>query len=138
MNKIYLAGIFIVSLFFSFSPKAKAIEFDAKSLSVLGAPTVQSRSSLEVSHNVKLDNNQKITNRLTILKEEEKYYWQSRDRRELIYQKKKGFDLFTDPKTGGYVKVVLQPDGRLVYMEHISFKDLHAFTYWGVLTHYAP
>jgi len=138
MTKIYLVSIFVVSLFFSFSPKAQAIEFDAKSVVVLGAPIIQSRSSLEVSLNLKLDNNQKITNRLTILKEEGKYYWQSRDQREVTYQKKKGFDLFTDPKTGGYVKVVLQPDGRLVYMEHISFKDLHAFTYWGVLTHYEP
>ena len=138
MNKIYLVGIFVISLFFSFSLKVQAIEFDAKSLSVLGVPIVQTRSSLEASHNVELDNNQKITNRLTILKEEGKFYWQSRDRRELIYQKMKGFDLFTDPKTGGYVKVVQQPDGRLVYMEHISFKDLHALTYWGVLSHYEP
>jgi len=138
MNKFYLVSLFVVSLSFSFAPQVQAIEYDAESVSALGAPNVQTRSSLEATYNVELDNNQKITNRLTILKEDGKYYWQSRDRRELIYTKMKGFDLFTDPKTGGYIKVVLQPDDRLVYMEHISNRDLNSFTYWGVLSFYKP
>ncbi len=138
MSKVYQIAVFVVSLVFSFASQVQALEFDAKSVSVLGAPNVQTRSSIEATYNVELDNNQKITNRLTILKEDGKYYWQSRDRRALVYTKMKGFDLFTDPKTGGYIKIVLQPDDRLVYMEHISNKDLNSFTYWGVLSFYKP
>jgi len=110
----------------------------AKMEAVVGMPIVQTRSSIEVAHNVTLDNNQKLSNRLLIMKDEEKYYWETRDRKELLYHKMKDFDLFIEPETGGYIKIVQQADGRYVYMEHISNKDLKAFTYWGIANLYNP
>ena len=52
MNKFYLVSIFVVSLFFSFAPQVQATEYDAESVSALGAPNVQTRSSLEATYNV--------------------------------------------------------------------------------------
>ncbi len=105
---------------------------------VIGIPIIQTRSSIEVAHNVTLDNNQKMSNRLVIMKDDGKYYWETRDRRELLFHKTKYFDLFIDPDTGGYIKVVQQADGRYVYMEHTSNKDLKVFTYWGIASFYKP
>ncbi len=111
----------------------------AKNMVVVGIPIVQSRSSIDVSHNLQLDNNQKTKNRLIITKDDEgKYYWETRDKRELTFKRLKHFDLFLDLKTGGYIKVVKQTDGRYAFMEHISIQRFKAFTYWGILNLYEP
>ncbi|MFQ5587539.1 MAG: hypothetical protein ACE5F7_01755 [Nitrospiria bacterium] len=111
---------------------------EARSEAVVGVPMIQARLSMDFSHNVNLDNNQKMTNRLVIMKDEGKYYWETRDRRELIYQKMKRFDLFIDLKTGGYIKVVQQADGRYVYTEHLTIQGLKGFSYWGIVNLYQP
>lgn len=133
MRRFYFISGMVVGLLFSFEPAAFG-----KSVAMHGTPIVQTRSTKDAAFNVKLGSNQQVTNRLLIHKEDGKYYWQSRDNRELVFQKFKGYDLFIDLKTGGYIKVVKQPDGRYVYMEHISIKQLKGFTYWGVTIVYDP
>lgn len=110
----------------------------AEVLAVVGMPIVQARSSIEISHNVKVDSNQKLTNRLVISVEEGRYVWQTRDRIPLEFKKMEGYDLFTEPVSGGYIKVVKQSDGRYVYLEHISGQDLKVFNYWGLISVYEP
>ncbi len=133
MKRYYLyLGIFFGVIFLPLFPAM------AKTEAVVGVPIIQARLSMETSHNVNLDNNQKLKNRLLITKEEDTYFWETRDRRELTYKKMKNFDLFIDPSTGGYIKIVKQPDGRYVYIEHISIPNLKGFTYWGVINLYDP
>ena len=135
MKKVYLIFALSFGLFFSSN-----MPVNAETEAVVGIPRIQTRITMRNAHNIQLDNNQKRSNKLVIMKDSEnaKYYWQTRDHRELIYKKKKGFDLFTDPETGGYIKVMQQSDGRYVYMEHISFKNMKAFTYWGIINLYEP
>lgn len=133
MKTLFLLWSFLSVLFFSITPEAMAIRE-----AVVGLPIIQTRSSIKVSHNVTLDNNQKMLNRLVIMEDEGKYYWETRDRKELLFHKTKYFDLFIDLDSGGYIKIVQQADGRYVYMEHSSNKDLKVFTYWGIATLYNP
>ncbi len=133
MNKFFLLWGFLFLVFFSMTPEVMA-KFEA----VVGIPIIQTRSSIEIAHNVTLDNNQKMLNRLVIMKDEGKYYWETRDRKELLFHKAKYFDLFIDLSSGGYIKIVKQADGRYVYMEHTSDQNLKGFTYWGMATTYDP
>ncbi|MFQ5579592.1 MAG: hypothetical protein ACE5FZ_03195 [Nitrospiria bacterium] len=108
-----------------------------KKIALHGLPVIQTRSSSEVSHNVRLDNNQKLTNAIIIMIEDGKYYWETRDHRELTFKSMKDFDLFIDLETGGYIKVFTK-NGQTRYMEHISIKRMKAFTYWGNIITYNP
>lgn len=132
MNKHRLHWLILFGLFFFLTSPAHG-----KDIALHGLPIVQTRSSIEVSHNVNLDNNQKITNAIIITKKDGKYFWETRDNRELIFRSMKDFDLFIDPTTGGYIKVITK-DGKSQYMEHISIKRMKAFTYWGRIVTYNP
>ncbi len=133
MEKLLLFLGFLSLVFFT-----TALEAMAKVEAVVGIPIIQTRSSIKLSHNVALDNNQKMLNQLVITKDEGKYYWETRDRKELLFHKAKYFDLFIDPSSGGYIKIIKQADGRYVYMEHTSSKKLKVFTYWGIASTYNP
>ncbi|HIE65972.1 MAG: hypothetical protein ABGX83_08870 [Nitrospira sp.] len=132
MNKHRLLWIIPLGLsFFLTSPAfGKRIVFH-------GIPVIQNRSSADLSHNVKLDNNQKITNAAIITEEDGKYFWATRDKRELLYQSMNNFDLFIDLKTGGYIKIITK-GGKFGYMEHIAIPGMKAFTYWGNILAYNP
>ncbi|MFQ5543493.1 MAG: hypothetical protein ACE5FY_03970 [Nitrospiria bacterium] len=133
MKKFYLAWLLSAGLFFYSNGAARA-----EVVIMHGIPIIQNRSSKDVTENIKLHSTLQMSNRVLIVKDEGKYYWQTRDRRELVYQKLKKHDLFIDMKTGGYIKVVPQPDGSYVYMEHISIKRLKSFVYWGHVEVYNP
>lgn len=133
MKHLFYTCILIVGFLISFQLPA-----DAKKFAVVGIPMTQTRSSMDSASNITMDNNQKVSNRLVIIKEDGKYYWETRDHHELVYTKMRRFDLFIDPKTGGYVKIIKQDNGSLAYLEHISFTDFKAFTYWGHLNIYQP
>lgn len=131
MNKHRLLWLIPFALFFLTSPAfGERIVFH-------GIPVIQNRSSPELSHNVKLDNNQKVTNAVIITEEGGKYLWATREKRELIYRSMKFFDLFIDPATGGYIKIITRK-GQHEYMEHIAIKGMKAFTYWGRILVYQP
>lgn len=133
MKKKYLAALLSVGLFFCSSGPVHA-----ETVIMHGIPVIQNRASKDVTENITLHSTQQMSNRVLIVKDDGKYYWQTRDRRELIYQKLKNYDLFIDMATGGYIKVVPQPDGTYVYMEHISISRLRSFVYWGRIEVYNP
>ncbi|MFQ5597317.1 MAG: hypothetical protein ACE5GK_04625 [Nitrospiria bacterium] len=133
MKRVYcISMLTAVLLLFLMGP------VEAKKMVLVGIPITQTRATIDSSFHVNLDNNQKVSNRLVIVEEDGKYYWKTRDNKELTFKKMKRFHLFIDPETGGYIKVIKQEDGRLVYLEHISFVDFRSFTYWGVVNTYEP
>jgi len=133
MKRLGYIPLFTVVLLFSFRAPA-----NAKKFAVVGIPETQTRTTTDSAFNIVLDNNQKVSNRLVIVEDGGKYYWETRDHDELIFTKMQRFDLFIDPKTGGYVKVIKQDNGAFAYLEHISFNDYKTFTYWGFLNVYQP
>ncbi len=133
MKHPFYVCVLAIGLLSSFQAPAVAKKFAA-----VGVPITQTRSTIDSAFSVSMDNNQKVSNRLVIVEDEGKYYWETRDHHELIFTQTRQFDLFLDQKTGGYIKIIKQNDGSYAYLEHISFTDFKAFTYWGVLNVYQP
>ena len=60
-----------------------------------------------------------------------KYYWSSRDNKEMTKHISGAFVIFAADDGSGYVKLLVQPKGLpLDYMEHLHDK-LFTVTYWG-------
>lgn len=83
---------------------------------------------------------------LLIVKRGDRYYWASREDRELVRIQSGVFNLYIDPRGGGYVKVLDQrfmaPDylyegAPIQYYEHLTM-GLGTFTYWGDAERYDP
>lgn len=69
-----------------------------------------------------------------IVERDGKYYWVSREGRELHHSRSGIFRLFIDLKGGGYVKV----DGTSgEYYEHLTMA-FGTITYWGQAQHFEP
>lgn len=127
--KRFVFALLFLSLF-SVQPAA------AKTLILSGLPDIQTKSTVEESVRIEMDSVKKKNHRVIIVKDGDKYYWESRERRELIRSTQGPFTLFIDPTGGGYIKVA-SAEGKLVYMEHLS-QGLSTFTYWGVVEHFEP
>jgi hypothetical protein len=108
----------------------------AKNLVLHGVPLVQTKSSMEDSINITLDNVQKKNHQVIITKEGDQYFWETRDHKKLLRTAEGEFDLFIDPKGGGYIKIT-KSNGKFIYMEHLS-QGLKTFTYWGIADLYEP
>ena len=98
---------------------------------------------------------ERVAQRIIIVKVGQSYYWASRDNQELIYNKSGLFHNFTDTQTGALIKVFDPrglPDsyrsGRLnlgfvesgsdvQVFESISF-GLRTYTYWGTASEFNP
>lgn len=131
MKRAFLLSVIVILLVSSAGSFSSA-----KTMVLHGRPSVQSRDSMEDSVHVSLDEIQKTKHRVIISKEGEEYIWETRDRKKLVHTTEGAFDLFTDPKGGGYIKIT-RSDGKFYYMEHLSL-GLNTFTYWGVADHYTP
>jgi hypothetical protein len=77
--------------------------------------------------------------RVTIIRRGDRYFWTSREDRELLHQTSGMFHYFIDPRGGGYIKVLdthmlpasLRERGpRFRYMEHLTLW-LDTITFWG-------
>lgn len=67
-----------------------------------------------------------------------RYYWVSRENRELIHSIGGAFHLFIDPRGGGYVKVLAINEGKgFPYIEHVTV-GLTTITYWGSSRRFEP
>lgn len=84
--------------------------------------------------------------RLVIKKRDGKYFWASRENRELLYTMSGAFHIFMDPRGGGYVKVFdknllaesfREPGPRFTYLEH-NHLWLNTITYWGTANAFEP
>jgi hypothetical protein len=78
-------------------------------------------------------------NRVTITYRGGRYYWTSREDKELVHSRSGAFHIFVATDGGGYVKVCDQqelpeqmrsPGPRFRFMEHVTL-HLSTITYWG-------
>lgn len=97
---------------------------------IKGTPIIQSKSSVEESKNFQLSESQQAESRLIITKIGQKYYWSSRQDRELTKHESGIYTTFLETKGAGYVKAMKSAD-KVLYMEHMGL-GLETITYWGV------
>jgi hypothetical protein len=107
-----------------------------------GTPTAKAESAAHVSNRLELTTQEQTEYRVLITTLDGKYYWASRENKELFHFRSGAFDWFVAPGSG-YIKVVdrqylFQDDGpRYLYMEHLTL-FLTTITYWGGGEHFQP
>lgn len=104
-----------------------------------GEPTIKIESGPKGACRDMLNESQRRQYRVVIVERDGRYYWKSRENRELTrVGSGSQYTYFIDPRGGGYVKVVSQ--GAVTgaqYFEHLSL-GLATLTYWGEALHFAP
>jgi len=114
------------------APAAAQVVLDAK-------PTVKVESAEGGTARVVLDESARTEYRLTIVQKGQRYFWSSREDRELLHHPSGAFHYFIAPSGAGYIKVFdshtlpssLRDAGpRFRYMEHLTHW-LGTVTYWG-------
>ena len=123
---ILLCAIVFSTLIFQVS---KARSNDAVVI-ISGLPIKKDMSDIEGTAQTELSKNEQWNYRLEIIKKGRKYYWASRENRELLFRKSEKFYNFVEPNGAGYIRVVKTEKGVL-YMEHLTV-GLKNITYWGV------
>jgi hypothetical protein len=133
-----LRNIIISILLITASSLARAEE----RLVFSGTPTIKVESAPQAANRVELTTQEQTEYRVLITARDGKYYWTSRENKELFHFRSGAFDWFVAPGSG-YIKVVdrrylLQEDGpRYLYMEHMTLL-LNTITYWGGGEHFQP
>jgi hypothetical protein len=83
---------------------------------------------------------------VTIVKRGDRYFWASRENRELLHAVSGIYHLFIDPRGGGYIKVENQsllsesmrdPGPPVRYLEQVTL-GLGTITYWGSTETFSP
>ncbi len=121
------------------------------------ASSVQAQTLLNATPSVRVDSDQKSTQRtvltavdrekarITIVRLDGKYYWATREHRELAYARGGAMHFFTSPDGGGYVKVMdthflsaslRAPGPRFRFMEHVTL-GMGSITYFGATDSFA-
>lgn len=127
--KIFILALLILSM--------PSLGMPANEVLVLnGTPLVQQKGTIENSENYQLSENQKNEYRVLIVKNDDGYFWESRERRPLIKEQSGAFSIFIEPGGAGYIKVI-ESNGTFLYMEHMSI-GFQTLTYWGVSDNYKP
>ncbi len=102
-------------------------------------PTVKVESNAASTERVQLSDAEQEQFRLVIKTRDGRYYWMSREGREVIHHASGAFHYFIDPTGSGYVKVfdtglvpefLRDPGPRVQYLEHVTL-GLGTITYWG-------
>jgi hypothetical protein len=114
---------FVVFFFITAVSYSQAIVFQ-------GAPFVKNSSSHEETANEKLEGPGQVMHKLTIIKEDDSYYWGSRDKKPLEYKKNGSFHYFYDPLGASYIKIFKAEEGKYLYLEHVSL-GFKTISYWG-------
>jgi hypothetical protein len=111
------------------------------SVVVQGTPTTKVESAEDATTRSALSDADRKKLELRIVRKGTRYYWASRENRELQRRAVGAFHYFVDPAEGGYVRVFdrstlpesLRPDGaQFEYMEHVPVWR-GSVTYWGTL-----
>jgi hypothetical protein len=94
-----------------------------------GLPIKKDMSDIEGTEQVSLSEKERVEYRLVITKQGKKYFWESRENRELIISRSDDFYNFVEPNGAGYIRIA-KVEGKFLYMEHLTtgFKNI---TYWG-------
>ena len=102
-------------------------------------PTVKVESDAASTQRFQLSDAEQEEFRVVITTRDGRYYWISREGRELIHHASGAFHYFIDPTGGGYIKVfdtslvpefLRDPGPRFQYFEVLSLW-LGTITYWG-------
>ena len=109
-----------------------------------GYPTTTVQSGTDYTTHVDLNGAKSSEYRVLIIARGGKYYWASRENKELMYFQH-GITHWFISKTSGYIKIIdpsLIPGneegvGQYVYMEHLTIL-LDTITYWGTGSELAP
>jgi hypothetical protein len=119
----------------------------AESATVLqGRPASRTESSDETSKHVTIPDAERAKVAVVIVRKGGRYFWASRENRELERRVSGAFTYFVDRTEGGYIRVFdrstlpesLRPDGpQFEYTEHVPVWR-NTVTYWGVLDRFDP
>ncbi len=108
-----------------------------------GYPASKIESGFDNTAQSNLTEEQAIEYRVLIIKRDGKYYWASRDNKELVHFQSGIAHWFISP-TNGYIKIIDptlvaggQDPAQFVYMEHVTL-ILETITYWGAGDELAP
>ncbi len=121
---IICSACFIICLSFGFSQNKASVVI------LNGLPIVKVMSDIEGTEHVQLSKEDQWNYRLEIVKKGNKYYWASRENRELHFSKSGQFYNFIEQDVAGYIRAVKTENGVL-YMEHLTL-GLKNITYWGL------
>jgi hypothetical protein len=111
-----------------------------------GVPTVKVESGERKTTRFVLSKKERMESRVTIVRREGRYYWASRENKELMRVVSGAFQYFISREGTGYVKVLdshllptsMRPAGpRFQYMEHLPIM-LGTITYWGASDKFDP
>jgi hypothetical protein len=101
----------------------------AQTVVLSAKPTVKVESSEASTKRYALTESEQEQYRVIITRRDGRYFWSSRENRELIYHHSGAFHYFTDLTGGGYIKIIdtaMLPDSmhgpgpRFRYMEHLT------------------
>jgi hypothetical protein len=123
--------ISVVIACFLISPNAFS-DSPATIVIVSGLPIKKDTSDIGGTEQVELSKSERWNYRLEIVKRGDRYYWASRENKELLLSKSGEFYNFVEPKAAGYIRVIKTEDGVL-YMEHLTL-GMKNLTYWGIAT----
>jgi hypothetical protein len=111
-----------------------------------GRPASRVESSDDASRHVAIPEQERAKLRVVIVRKGDRYFWASRENRELERRVSGAFHYFVDRAEGGYVRVFdrstlpdsLRPDGpQFEYTEHVPVWR-GTVTYWGALDTFEP
>lgn len=105
-----------------------------------GLPVSRTDSDARTTRRMALAAPEREKSRVRIEREGDRFFWKTREGRELVHHVSGVFHYFVDPTGSGYVKVCEAKDlppkdrpkqGRYVFFEHVGL-GLTTITYWGV------
>ncbi len=117
--------LFVIVMSFSHSNSQSA-----STVVVNGLPMKKVMSDIEGTESVTVSEKERFSYRLLITKKDKKYFWSSRENKELIFSQNGAFYDFVEPNGRGYIRVSIV-DGKCLYMEHLTL-GLKNITYWGI------
>ncbi len=104
-----------------------------------GVPAVRVDSDGTQTKLTMLKGADRTKSRVLIVQAEGRYWWATRENRELFHHESGVYHYFIDPLGGGYVKVedpflipesLREPSPKVRFYEHVSL-GLTTITYWG-------
>ena len=97
---------------------------------ISGIPTIKATTDVNGTNHNQVPDGEQWSYRLEIVHKGNKYYWASRENRELLFNQSGVFYNFIEPNGAGYIRVYFA-DNDVIYMEHMPIMLGH-ITYWGV------
>ena len=124
---------------------AQAPESVATAVVLSGRPVARTDAAHDLSRHITVADAERDKLKVVIVRKGTRYFWASRENRELERRVSGAFHIFVDRTEGGYVRVFdrstlpdsMRPDGpRFEYTEHVpQFRS--AVTFWGTLDEFA-